>query len=432
MSTHAATISPAVASAPVNAPAASLSSIATKALILGIAGLAFTALGLVFADGKTLAFSYLTAVVFWLSVALGCLFLVMIHHVFDAGWSTILRRQLENWLACVPWLAVLFLPLLVSVIIAPGLLWKWTDPAFDLFNVGGRGTVAEDILWFKKSGLLNTGFLFGATIGGFAIWALLANRLRAHSFAQDTDGNIAHTHANRFWTAVGLPLTSLSMTLCIILWVKALDYHWFSTMFGVWYFAAAVRAALALGVILTVWLWHRGDYKGILNNNHMHSIGMMMFAFTVFWAYISFSQYFIIYMANIPEETFWYSLREIAGDGSSNQWKWVGMFLLFGHFVVPFLTLIHYQIKLSKTWMPRIAGSMAFVVLIDMIYNVMPAQKGPTGEAYPFLGMSLLWIATSVIGIGGICVWAYLNSFSKTKLIPIRDPRITESLTHHE
>lgn len=431
MSTHAATISS--AHAPVStAPASSINAIAAKALFVGIAGLLATAAGLAFSDGKTLAFSYLTAIVFWVSVALGALFLVMIHHVFDAGWSTVLRRQFENWLACLPWLGLLFIPLLVSVFVAPGLLWKWTNPAFDLATVGGSGTVAEDILWFKKSGLLNTGFLVGATLVGFGIWSLLANRFRAHSFAQDADGDIAHTHANRFWTALGLPLTALSMTLCVILWVKALDYHWFSTMFGVWYFAAAVRAALALGVIITVWLWHRGDYKGILNNNHMHSIGMLMFAFTVFWAYITFSQYFLIYMANIPEETFWYNLREIAADGSGNQWKWVGMFLLFGHFVAPFLTLVHYPVKLSKTWMPRIAGFIAFVVLIDMIYNVMPAKKYATGEAYPFISGSLLWIATAVIGIGGICVWAYLNSFSKTKLIPIRDPRITESLTHHE
>ncbi len=430
MSTHAATISPAAASA--SAPASNLAGAATRALTIGLVGLAVTALGLAFADGKTLAFSYLTAIVFWVAVAIGALFLVMIHHVFDAGWSVVLRRQYENWLACVPWLAVLFLPLLASVFVAPGLLWKWTDPAFDLAKVGGHGTVAEDILWFKKSGLLSTGFLIGASIVGFGIWSLLANRFRAHSFAQDADGDIAHTHANRFWTALGLPLTALSMTLCVILWVKALDYHWFSTMFGVWYFAAAVRAALSLGVILTVWLWHRGDYKGILNNNHMHSIGMLMFAFTVFWAYITFSQYFLIYMANIPEETFWYNLREVTAAGGANQWKWVGLFLLFGHFFAPFLTLVHYPVKLSKTWMPRIAAFIAFVVLIDIIYNVMPSKKGVTGEAYPFLSGGLLWIATAIIGIGGICVWAYLTSFSKTKLIPIRDPRIVESLTHHE
>jgi len=89
-------------------------------------------------------------------------------------------------------------------------------------------------------------------------------------------------------------------------------------------------------------------------------------------------------------------------------------------------------VKLSKTWMPRIAAFIAFVFLVDVIYNVMPSLKKITGDAYPFTSLNLLWIATSVVGVGGVCVWAYLKSFSKTKLIPIRDPRIGESLTHHE
>lgn len=426
MSTHVATVSTAPTAAAPAAPAS------TKALVIGIVGLLATAAGLAVSGGKAVAFSYLTAFAFWISIAFGALFLVMIHHVFDAGWSTVLRRQFENWLACLPWLALLFVPLLASAYFAPGMIWKWTNPAYDLSLVGGQGTVAQDVLWVKKSGLLSTNGLLLATLIGFGGWILLASKFRGHSFAQDADGDIAHTFANRKWTAIGLPFTALTMTLCIIMWVKALDYHWFSTMYGVWYFAAGVRGALSLGLILTVWLYFRGDYKGILNNNHMHSIGMLMFAFTVFWAYITFSQYFLIYMANIPEETFWYNLREITAEGSLNSWGYVGYFLLFGHFFAPFLTLIHFKVKLSKTWMPRIAAFIGFVVLVDMIYNVMPSLKKATGASYPFLSLNLLWIATAVVGIGGICVWAYLNSFAKTKLIPIRDPRIVESLTHHE
>ncbi len=430
MSTHVATISPASGGSAAGSTR-SVSAAANKALVLGLVGLAATGLGVVL-SGKAAAFSYLTGLVFWVAVSLGALFLIMIHHVFDAGWSTVLRRQYENWITCLPWLGLLFAPLLISAVIAPGLIWKWTDPAYDLSQVGGHGTVAQDVLWVKKSGLLSTLTLIIASFVGFGGWTLISSRLRAHSVAQDNDGDIAHTHANRFWTAVGLPFTALSMTLCVILWVKALDYHWYSTMFGVWFFAGAIRSALSLGVILMVWLWSRGDYKGILNNNHMHSIGMLMFAFTVFWAYITFSQYFLIYMANIPEETFWYSLREINKDGVFNTWGYVGMFLLFGHFVAPFLTLIHYPVKLSKTWLPRVGAFIATVVLVDMTYNVMPSLKNSAGDAYPFLSLNLLWIATSVVGVGGVCVWAYLNSFAKTKLIPIRDPRIVESLTYHE
>ena len=126
--------------------------------------------------------------------------------------------------------------------------------------------------------------------------------------------------------AFGIPIAALTLTAAAIFWVKSLEYHWFSTMYGVWFFANCVRGALGCGVLIMVWLWGRGDYKGILNKNHFHSIGMLMLAFTVFWAYVTFSQYFLIWNANVPEETFWYNLREVNHDGSPNQWTWVGIY----------------------------------------------------------------------------------------------------------
>lgn len=429
MSTSAATLSTPLAST----VSSSTSSLATKALGLGLAGIAATAAGLFMADGKTIGLSWLVGLSFWIGIAIGMLFLVMIHHIFDASWSVVLRRQFEHGLAAFPWLLLLFVPLIVVAWSHPHLIWKWMDPTYDLTQIGGEGTVGEDVLWTKKAGFLNVYFFTFFTLGSFLSWIFLSSRFRRNSFTQDTDGDIKWTTSSRKWSAGGLALTALTMTGAVILWIKSLDYHWFSTMFGVWYFAGAVRAALAVGVILLVWLWKRGDLKGVLNNNHLHSIGQLMFAFTVFWAYVTFSQYFLIWNANIPEETFWYNLREMnLSTGEFNQWGVIGMFLLFGHFLLPFLVLVFYKVKLSKVWMPRVAGFIAFVVLIDIIYNIMPSKKTLVGDAYPFFSSSLLWIATSVIGIGGVCFWAYLKSFGTTKLIPIRDPRITECLTHHE
>ncbi|HEY0946085.1 MAG TPA: hypothetical protein VGD81_12490, partial [Opitutaceae bacterium] len=118
--------------------------------------------------------------------------------------------------------------------------------------------------------------------------------------------------------------------------------------------------------------------------------------------------------------------------GAPNQWKWVGMTLLFGHFFFPFFALIGYPAKLNKGWMKFVAYWIAAIFLLDVIYNVWPSKKNELGDALPFLGVHQLWTLTAVIGIGGVCVWAYLKSFATTKLIPIRDPRIGESLTHHE
>ncbi len=397
-----------------------------KALLVGIAGIAVSLLGLFVHGAEKFATSWLIGMTFWVAVALGVLFLVMIHHIFDAGWSVMLRRQYEHWLSSFTWLALLFVPLLVIAWTHPTLLWSWMDPHYDLAAHGGHGTVGDDVLWSKKSGFLNRNFFTGFTLVSFAAWIGLAAIFRRNSFTQDGDGDAKWTLSSRKWAAGGIPLAAITLSGCIILWVKSTEYHWFSTMYAVWFFANCMRVGLSLGLILMVWLWCRGDFKGLLNDNHMHSIGQLMFAFTVFWAYVTFSQYFLIWNANVPEETFWYNIRE-TGD-----WFYVGMTLLFGHFFLPFLTLIHYPVKVNKKLMPYIAFFIASIVLLDICYNVMPSQKVASGDPLPFLQGGLIWTIAAVIGIGGICVWAYLRSFATTKLIPIRDPRIGECLTYHQ
>ncbi len=419
MSNHASNSHPSVARA-IKAPAAG------KALAVGLAGIAITIIGLFISDLPSVAISWLVGITFWTGLALGVLFLVMIHHIFDASWSVMLRRQFEHWLTSFTWLALLFIPLLLVAWLHPTLIWKWMDPSYDLSLVGGHGTVGEDVLWVKKSGFLNRGVFTVFSIASFAVWIGLSWVFRRNSFSQDGDGSTGWTISSRKWSAGGIPLAAITLTGCIILWVKSTEYHWFSTMYGVWFFAGCIRTALSLGVILMIWLWNRGDFKGLLNDNHLHSIGQLMLAFTVFWAYVTFSQYFLIWNANVPEETFWYNIRE-QGD-----WYWVGMTLLFGHFFVPFLALLLYPLKINKRLMPWVSLWIALIVLLDVCYNVMPATKFPSGDPAPFLQGGLVWTFASVVGIGGICVWSYLRSFPTAKLIPIRDPRIEECLIYHK
>jgi len=419
---------------------------AAKALGVGIAGIIITILGIFVSGGSKVAIAWLTALTFWTGLAIGMLMLVMIHHILDSNWSTVIRRQFEHGLSAFKWLMLLFIPLVAAALIYPDLVWKWFDPAFDLGTIGGNGTVGDDVIWAKKSVLLNPTMFVIVTFGSFLGWIFLSNRFRHHSFTQDIDGDVRHTLIARKWSAAGLVFGAFSLTLCVIFWVKAMDYHWFSTMYGVWFFANCVRLALAVGILMMCWLWARGDYKGVLTPNHWYSIGMLSFAFTVFWGYVTFSQYFLIWNANIPEETFWYNLREINNStGEPNQWKWVGMLILFGHFLFPFLGLLSYPAKVSKKWMKFMASWISFIVLIDIVYNVWPSKKVSTdmvasghdfglsvGDPLPFLAVHQLWTITALIGVGGICIWAYLKSFPTAKLIPIRDPRIGESLTYHQ
>ncbi len=403
-----------------------IASLANQFLGAGLAGLAVTAIGLLASSTEGqhgVALSYLVGISYWTAVAIGMLLMVLIHHIVDAGWSTVIRRQFEHGLSAFKWLFILFLPLLISAWRNPGFVWPWMDSAHVLH---GGHTVGDDPLYLKKASFLNVRMFTGMTLAFFAGWIWLSARLRKASFAQDADGDAKWTFMNRKTAAFGIPITALALSFAAIYWMKSLEYHWFSTMYGVWFFANCMRAAMAFGVVITFWLYHRGDYKGIFNTNQLHCLVALAYAFVVFWAYVTFSQYFLIWNANVPEETFWYNIRE-HGD-----WLWVGMLLLFGHFFYPFLLWLSYRRKATLGPALHISIVVAVVILVDICYNVLPALKDAHDEPLPFLSLNLLWVLSSVVGVGGICVWSYLKSFATTKIIPIRDPRIVESLTHHE
>jgi len=405
--------------------------LAGKALTIGLVGIGLTAAGLAVSGAQVVAVSWLVGLVYWTAIAIGMLMLVLIHHIFDASWSVVIRRQFEHGLSAFKWLALLFIPLAATPFLGGGdLIWPWMNPEH---VIHGGHTVGHDPLYIKKSGFLNVpAFVIGSFVF-FGLWMWLSARLRKASFSQDSDGDLKWTFMSRKTAAFGIPIGALTLTAAAIYWVKSLEYHWFSTMYGVWFFANCVRGALCVGVIIMVWLWNRGDYKGILNTNHFHSIGMLMLAFTVFWAYVTFSQYFLIWNANVPEETFWYNLRELNHDGSTNSWWYVGVYgILFGHFFLPFWALLSYRFKVTKHIIRRIALWTLSIILLDMCYNILPILKDSHGDARSLFSPGLIWVLTSVVGIGGVCVWSYLRSFPTAKLIPIRDPRIGESLTHHE
>jgi hypothetical protein len=397
---------------------------ATKALWIGVIGTAVTALGLAISPAQTVATSWLVGFGFWAAMAIGMLMMILIWHVFDASWPIALRRQFEHGLAAFPWLALSLLPLiLASCLWKRDLVWPWMNPQHPL---PGGHTVGTDLLWEKKEAFLNLPLFVVLSLGFFAIWIFISARLRRASFTQDTDGDVKWTYRMRFTSGYGIVVVALTLTAGAIYWFKSLEYHWFSTMYGVWYFSDCARGAMSLGVIIMIWLYRRGDFKGILKTDHLWAIGQLMLTFTVFWGYISFDQYFLIWNANVPEETFWYNIREY-GD-----WWYVSLFLVFGNFLLPFLVLLSYRYKVTHRTARRIAFFILFVIFVDVAYNILPALKDGNGNPKPFFSLSLLWSLTSVAGVGGWCVAAYLRSLPTTKLIPIRDPRIGECLDHDD
>lgn len=393
------------------------------ALVAGIAGIVLTVAGFWLYSDSRVSFSWLISIIFWLSIALGMLFMVMLHHIFDAGWSTIIRRPLEHALATLPWLGLLFAPLvLISLFYGDGgFIWKWM--------AADRSPVADDVLYYQKSAYLNNPFFVIRVILFFGIWIALAWAFRRASFTQDRDGDAKWTHMSRKVAAAGLILGALTVSFAAMDWIKSLDYHWFSTMFGVWYFSGSMRAALALTVIICVLLVKFGPLDGIFKQTHLYELARLSLAFTIFWAYISYSQYFLILNANIPEETFWYVVRE-----AGNWWN-VGLVLVFCNFFVPFVYLLFYANKVKTVSMVAISVWILVFHLLDVYYYILPAKLA-AGEwtpmyNFPIFDVALFWDLAALVGVGGICVWAFLRSFQSQRFIPVRDPRILESVNHH-
>ena len=194
---------------------------AAKALRIGLAGIAVTALGLIVSPVRNVAAAWLVGLVYWTAIAIGMLVLVLIHHIFDAQWSTVVRRQMEHALASFKWLALLFLPLLVISFIPPrDWVWPWLNPAH-LMPAEGK-TVGTDIIYAKKMGFLNLHALVIWTAAFFGLWIWLSARLRKNSFTQDLDGDPKWTKRNGFTAGFGLPIMGLTLTFAAIFWIKSL------------------------------------------------------------------------------------------------------------------------------------------------------------------------------------------------------------------
>lgn len=412
--------------------------VASIAGIIGVIGIVIAALGLFqgWQAGDARPFmGWLIGLGFWLSIAIGMTFLTLIWYVFHARWPVIIRRQCEHGMAVFPYLFVLFIPLLLIPLLHdnPGLLWKWMDGNNAL---PGHGTVGKDAIYTWKQPYLNIHSFLIRAVGIFAVFIIITGLLRKWSFDTDKTGDIKNTHKARILSSIGLFVGAGALTMGAIDWFKSLEYHWFSTMYGVWFFAACIRAALSALIILTVIMAARGSLRGILKQAHRYDISCMMLAFTIFWAYISFSQYFLIYSANIPEETFWYNLREINFDGTTNSWWWVSMGLIFGHFLIPFLCLLWYKTKVVVWRTVAISIWILAFHILDLYWNIVPGKlvdPEAHGAGYLVRQFSVTWVdLASLVGIGGICICVFCRSTQKAEPIPIRDPNIKRSINYSE
>jgi hypothetical protein len=368
---------------------------------IGAVGLV-ASFGLRAGDPKQFAFSWLAAFLFFLSLALGALYFVLIHFATQAGWGIVIRRLAENTMAALPLFALLFVPVFLGM----NELFPWVHGIAE----------GHDHVLVGKAPYLNPSFFVGRALVYFALWSAIAMFFVRRSRRQDGTRDVAISIGLKRFSGPAVIALALTQTFAAVDWIMSLDPYWYSTIFGVYWFAGSFVSFFALMTLMVVALKRGGLMTGVVGLEHFHDLGKLMFAFTVFWAYIGFSQYFLIWYGNIPEETTFFRHRLVGS------WSAVSFLLAAGHFVVPFFFFMPRTIKRKPALLAVGAAWMLAMHLVDIYWLVMPMLH-PEGVA-----VSLLDVA-AFLAVGGLFVGVVSTMMRGSPLVPVGDPRLPESLS---
>lgn len=374
-------------------------------LAAGAVGLLATAAAY-FVDRPHFFQSWLVAWLLWLSVALGCLGLLMLNHLTHGGWGLVIRRPLEAGARTLPLLVVLFVPVLLGM----RELFEWSRPE----------VVRGDEALAHKAAYLNVPFFVGRAVVYFAVWIGLAWVLASLSRRQDESGDPAFHGRMQAISAVGFLTLAITGSFAAIDWMMSIDPRWQSSLYGLWFFAGLGLSGLTFVVVVANWLRQRAPMQGIIRRQHFHDYGKLFFAFTMLWAYLAFSQFLLIWAGNLPEEIPFYVRRMHGG------WGIASTVLVLAHFVIPFLILLSADVKRRGSTLVKVAVWMLAMRWLDYFWNVAPTLQSVrhAGSAW-----GALWIdLAAVVGLGGIWVGYYLRLLAGRPLLPLRDPFVAEVL----
>jgi hypothetical protein len=411
------------------------------------------------------AYSWVFALFYFFTLALGGCFWTLLHNVSNSGWGTSVRRVMENLGSVFPWLSIFAIPLLcpnvqhylyewmnkhrevggdipTMTLITEWLVgsWNWVLNGFRYIFTGETvpmaSTMADrlhhaDHLMYNKHWYLNLPFWYFRNIMFFVGLGYAIYRLRKLSTAQDTDPKpgTVHLFTARRRAAAFLPILALTVTFAAFDWLKGMDYTWFSTMYGVYIFAGCAINSMAV-IIVTVFLLRRAGYlKHVVSQEHFHIMGKLLFAFTVFWAYVTFSQYFLIWYANIPEETKYFFIRNTEG------WNVASIALVILHFVLPFVVLLQQWLKKKPYLLSAVAIYMMLVHVLDLYLIVIPERGISLGNidhaTFGDIAVTIkgAWLGDilAFVTIGAGFLFFFLRALGQHALYPHRDPRILES-----
>lgn len=358
-----------------------------------------------FVDRERVWHAYLVSFFYFTSLAMGGLFFTAIQHATSAGWSVNVRRFAESLTAFIPYIFVFGLPI---VFLANKDLYMWLD----------HDLVAKDPILLGKSAYLNQAFFAVRFILFAGVWIFFARKIVGFSLAQDNDGKEQWTAVALKWSVAFLLVFALSFSFFSVDFLMSLQPHWFSTIFGVYCFAGMFQSSLALLCLISLFVIKNGWAKGLVTMEHVHDLAKFTKAFTVFWAYIAFSQFMLIWYANLPEETVFYL------DRANGGWLYISIALLVFRFAVPFLALL-------PRWAKRTPGHLASVCILILVVQYLDIYwliyPNFSHEKVAFSWMEI-GIFLGFMGIFGLVVTRFLSQYN---LIPIKDPRKSESINHH-
>ena len=373
-------------------------------LVMAALGIVALVAGAVLGAGEPREFfaSYLTAFLFYISIGLGGLFFVLIQFATRAGWSVAIRRQSENLMFMLPLCGLFFLPLVAGM----SYVYPWLDAA----------KVAQDPILLGKQSYLNVPFFLARSLVYVLSWAAIAYWFRRRSLQQDEQGDPRITRTLQNVSAPAIVWFAATVNFAAFDWIMSLDPHWYSTVFGVYFFAGIVTSSLSFLILMLFVLLRRNRLSGVINDEHFHDLGKLLFGFVVFWAYIAFSQFMLIWYGNLPEETIWFAQRW------RNGWQYVSILLAVGHFVIPFFVLLSRGAKRNRVILGGVAVWMLLMHYLDLYWLVAPAVD-PAGPQFYLPGLLVF------LGLGGLFLGMLIHVSMGSALVPTKDPRLAESLS---
>jgi hypothetical protein len=391
------------------APPAELAGRRQRFFVLGGVGAAVLIAGAFVNPGQFFR-SYLVAFLFWFGIALGSLALQMLHHLTRGAWGIVIRRVLEAAARTMPFVALLFLPIVFGM----DSLYSWTDAA----------KVQADHLLAHKAPYLNKPFFLVRAAILFVIWSVIAYQLSKWSRLQDETGDKQYFHKMQALSGGGLVLYCLTVTVAAVDWLMSLDPHWFSSLYGVYWIGCQGVATLAFVALVNLYLVRREPLEGVLQPRHFHDLGKLLFAFVMLWTYFCLSQFLIIWSGSLPEETLWYAHRLHGG------WNVVAVAILLFHFALPFLLLLSRDIKRNAAMLSRVALVLLVMRFVDTYWQAAPNFHSSLAEALRWSWMDV----AAVLGLGGIWLGLFFWQLGTRPLLPARDPYFAEALEaggHH-